>query len=441
MMKKWIAWSLCVVLLLLSLTGCRRGGESSSDGSPASSGTASVSGVKLTLLNSKGEIQTGLEKLADEYEKKTGVSVEIIACGAGESPYTKLTGMYNSGTAPTLAMIDTTDVIALGVEKGVDLTDQKWVGDSGNTALTVDGKVYGFPFCVEGRGLIYNRAAIEETLGEEFDPATINSYDALKTLLEKLRAKGMEYPVVVTKEDWSLGAHMLGYVYDTYDGTTEGSEKLIGGLKAGTLDMANQLRYQQFIQTMELLLKYNVNHADPLGALYEQDPIFLADKKAAIWANGNWAWPNLAEADANAKDGYGFLPFVLGNDTADFANNAVQACPSKYIMVDRTQSSPDEIRAAKEFLNWLVYDEEGQKLLVEECGIIPAFANNPNKATDPLSADIQAKMAEKKVYTSAFIAPGDHWSVLGASMQKFIAGQQTKEQLAAEINAYWQKQK
>jgi maltose-binding protein MalE len=52
----------------------------------------------------------------------------------------------------------------------------------------IDDKVYSFPFCVEGRGLIYSKKAIEDILGTEFDPATINSYDSLKALLESLRA-------------------------------------------------------------------------------------------------------------------------------------------------------------------------------------------------------------------------------------------------------------
>jgi raffinose/stachyose/melibiose transport system substrate-binding protein len=51
--------------------------------------------------------------MAVVFEEETGISVEIIACGAGESPYTKITSAYNSGTAPTMAMLDTTDIVAL----------------------------------------------------------------------------------------------------------------------------------------------------------------------------------------------------------------------------------------------------------------------------------------------------------------------------------------
>lgn len=402
---------------------------------------ATAETVQISFLNSKGEIQSALEEVAQEYEAETGVKVEVLACGAGESPYTKITSMYNSGTAPTLAMLDPTDIIALAEEKAVDLTGEDWTKECESSLMLIGGKVYAFPFCVEGRGLIYNKAAIEGTLGTAFDPATINSYDALKGLLESLRAAGMENPVVISKEDWSLGAHQLGLVYDTYDGTTAGSATLIAGLEDGSIKIEDVERFQQFLNTLDLLLEYNVNKADPLGALYEQDPIFVADKEAAIWFNGNWAWPNLSEAGATAEDGYGFLPYVLGNDTTDFANNGMQAAPSKCVMIDREQASDEQIQAAKDFLSWLVYNENGQKALTDTCNLIPACTNNPNPATDPLGADIQAKMAAGHTFSSSFVAPGDHWSALGAEMQKYIAGKQTKDELAAAIDAYWTAQK
>ena len=250
----------------------------------------------------------------------------------------------------------------------------------------------------------------------------------------------MENPVVISKEDWPLGNHQLGFIYDTYDGTTSGSAELIDQLKSGELKVEDYERFDQFIDTFDLLCEYNINGEDPLGALYDQDPIFLADGDAAIWANGSWAWPNLAEAGADTGDEYGFLPFVLGNDTSDFANNGIEAAATKQLMIDAEQSTEEQQAAAKEFLNWLVYSDNGQRMLVEDAAVIPACSNNTYEALDPLSKDIQTKMGTGKTYSSCFIAPADHWSVLGASMQKYLGGESTKDELAAEIDAYWTSQ-
>ena len=405
-----------------------------------SSEKSDLAGTEITLLNSKAEIQTALEEMAEVFEEDTGIKLEVQGCATGESPYTKVTSAYNSGAAPTMAILDPTDVQALASEYALDVSTEEWVDECESQIATIDGKVYSFPFCIEGRGLIYNKTVIEETLGGEFDPSTINSYDALKALLESLRSAGMENPVVISKEDWSLGNHQLGFIYDTYDGTTEGSAELIGQLESGELKVEDYERFDEFIDTFDLLCEYNINGDDPLGALYDQDPIFLVDGDAAIWANGSWAWPNLEEAGASTDDEYGFLPFVLGNDTSDFANNGIEAAATKQLMIDAQQATEEEQAAAKEFLNWLVYSENGQRMLVEDAAVIPACANNGYEVQDPLGKDIQEKMSAGNTYSSCFVAPADHWSVLGASMQKYLGGESTKEELAAEIDDYWTSQ-
>jgi raffinose/stachyose/melibiose transport system substrate-binding protein len=161
------------------------------------------------------------------------------------------------------------------------------------------------------------------------------------------------------------------------------------------------------------------------------------DSEAALWFNGCWAWPNMAEAGALPSDGYGFLPFVVGDDPSFFMNNKIQASPSKQVMIDKEKATPEQVQAAKGFLDWIVYDEAGQRALVEGCQVIPAAANNEVPVQDPLGADIKAKMDAGATYGPFFNTPGDHWSVLGAAMQKYIAGKSSREELAGAIEEYW----
>jgi raffinose/stachyose/melibiose transport system substrate-binding protein len=165
-------------------------------------------GVSISFFNSKGEIQSQLEEIAEKYEKLTGVHVEVLVAGAGESPYAKITSLYNSGTPPALAMLDTIDIIALGESKAVDLSNERWIAEVAESVTKVNGKVYSFPFCIEGRGIIFNRQIIEDTLKRPFDPTSINSYNTLAALLRDLRSAGMENPMVISKEDWSLGVQL-----------------------------------------------------------------------------------------------------------------------------------------------------------------------------------------------------------------------------------------
>lgn len=454
LMTRVTAFGLVTMLTTTMLTGCRFGFASDPDDPEAVEEEIpidtsvdtfeydpSLDGTSITLLNSKAEIQVALEKMAAEFEGKSGVHVEVMPVTDGDSPYTKVVSMYNSGSAPTLSILDTTDVIALAEEKAEDLTGEAWTEQAEGYLTEIDGKVYSFPLCIEGRGLIYHKAVIEEALGEEFDPDSVTTQEEFVELLDRLVEGGIAKPVSMAKEDWSLGAHQLQYIYETYDGTSEGAQKVIQSIKEGKLDLKSYDRLSEFLDMFDVLKKYNVAKGDPLGADYDEMAIDLVDGKTAIWFNGNWAWPNLEEAGAEAEDEYGFLPYFLNNDSKDFANQKIQGSPSKQIMLDGQLATDDQKAAAKEFLNWIVFSEIGQQMLVKTCSIIPPFQNNPYEPNDPLSRDIYEKVHEDKAFNASAIVPNDHWAVLGAAMQKYLAERSDREELTESIQEYWDEQK
>lgn len=452
-LKRAAAAGLAGLLAATMLTGCRFGFASDPDDpneevkeEPIDTSIdtyeydSSLKGTQITLLNSKAEIQVALNKMAAQYEEKSGVHVEVMPVTDGDSPYTKVVSMYNSGTPPTMAILDTTDVVALAEEKAADLSEEAWLKEAEGYVTEVNGKVYSFPLCIEGRGIIYNKEVIEKTLGEEFDPASITTQKEFTDLLDRLVDAGMEKPISVAKEDWSLGAHHLQYIYETYDGTSEGAQEVIEMIKDGKIDLESYERLDQFVDMFDILKKYNVAKGDPLGADYDEMAIDLADGKTAFWFNGNWAWPNLTEADAENDDEYGFLPYFLNNDPNDFVNRQIQASPSKQVMLDGQIASEKEQAAAKDFLNWIVYSEIGQQMLVKTCNIIPPFQNNPYEPLDPLSRDIYNKVHADQAFNASAIVPNDHWSVLGAAMQKYLADRSDKEELIGSIRDYWAEQ-
>lgn len=450
---KVIASALTVMLAATALTGCRFGFASDPDDPneveekipidtsvDTFSYDAELSGTSITLLNSKAEIQVALEEMAVVFEERSGIHVEVMPVTDGDSPYTKVVSLYNSGNPPTLSILDTTDVIALAEEKAEDLTEETWTEEADGYLTEVNGRVYSFPLCIEGRGLIYNKAVIEEALGETFDPSSIKTQEDFVALLDRLVAAGIEKPVSMAKEDWSLGAHQLQYIYETYDGTSEGAQSVIEQIKTGELKLDEYDRMAEFLNMFDILKQYNVAKGDPLGADYDEMAIDLADGKTAFWFNGNWAWPNLEEAGAKTSDEYGFLPYFMNNDEDDFANQMIQGSPSKQIMLDGQVASEAQKAAAKEFLNWIVYSEIGQQMLVKTCSVIPPFKNNPYEPEDPLSKDIYEHVQEGTAFNASAIVPNDHWSILGASMQKYLADRCDREELIQSVKQYWEQQ-
>ena len=96
----------------------------------------SLEGTSITLLNSKAEIQNALVEMSAEFEKKSGVHVEVMPVTDGDSPYTKVVSLYNSGNPPTMSILDTTDVIALAEEKAADLSNEAWLKEAGKRGLS-----------------------------------------------------------------------------------------------------------------------------------------------------------------------------------------------------------------------------------------------------------------------------------------------------------------
>ena len=159
------------VLLTSALTGCTFGFASDPDDPNAVKEEVpidmttdtfqydtSLSGTSIVIMNTKAEIQTALEEIAKVFEEKAGVHIEIMPVTDGDSPYTKVVSLYNSGNPPTLSILDTTDVIALAEEKAADLSNEAWTGEAEEYLTKINGKVYSFRFVSRAAVLSTTRA-------------------------------------------------------------------------------------------------------------------------------------------------------------------------------------------------------------------------------------------------------------------------------------------
>ena len=384
---------------------------------------AAAEGVTFTFFNSKMEIQTQLEeKLQNDYVD------DVTVYYSSDTVAAEMAKVYSNKTPYTVAMVDAKDIYSLGVEYGIDLSDEDWVGDT-TQAIEVDGKVLGFPVCVEARGLIYNKTAIEDITGEEFVPEDYKTLDAFKELLETLKEGGMETPVAIMKEDWSLAAHYLAMFYEM----REDVDAYIDALYAGEADVAGDERFNSLMDTFDVLKENNYAKDAAVAAVREDSEMFLADGDVAFMFGGNWDWAVMAEFDPEGE--YGIMP-VPQNDADDYYT--LVGGGSKYLFIDNSEYTTDEQRdAGKALLNWLVFDEDGQDFVVNTCALVPAFSNIELEVADPLGQSVKA-FADADMLTPSYnYMPDDHYAKLGQSMQEYLAGDIDREALAADIVDYW----
>jgi len=419
-MKRTLALLLALVMVF-ALAAC--GSKDNASGS-AGGDAAAPSGDGLTIFNSKMEIQSQMEEMAARYSEEKGIPVEVYY--SSDTVAAHMSTRYASNEPYALAMVDAKDIYSLGPEHAVDLSGEQWVGDT-TQAISVDGKVLGFPVCVEARGILYNGDAIKEATGKDFDPSTIKTTADFKALLEDIAAGGMELPVGVQKEDWSLGAHFLQQVYEMQPDP----DAFIAGIKDGSIKLADDPVFNALMDTFDLLKEYNYAKDAPISAEREVMEMMLAEGDLCFKFGGNWDWSDMVDTDYT--ENLGMMP--VPSDLSDY-NTKLVGGGSKYFFVDNSVSEEQQ-QMAKDFLNWLVYDEEGQDFLVNECALVPAFSNITLEVSDPLGASVKQFADTGNLIADYRYAPDDHYAKNGASFQKYLAGQIDRAGLADEITAYW----
>ena len=419
-MKRTLALLLALVMVF-ALAAC--GSKDNASGS-AGGDAAAPSGDGLTIFNSKMEIQSQMEEMAARYSEEKGIPVEVYY--SSDTVAAHMSTRYASNEPYALAMVDAKDIYSLGPEHAVDLSGEQWVGDT-TQAISVDGKVLGFPVCVEARGILYNGDAIKEATGKDFDPSTIKTTADFKALLEDIAAGGMELPVGVQKEDWSLGAHFLQQVYEMQ----QDPDAFIAGIKDGSIKLADDPVFNALMDTFDLLKEYNYAKDAPISAEREVMEMMLAEGDLCFKFGGNWDWSDMVDTDYT--ENLGMMP--VPSDLSDY-NTMLVGGGSKYFFVDNSVSEEQQ-QMAKDFLNWLVYDEEGQDFLVNECALVPAFSNITLPVSDPLGASVKSFADTGNLIADYRYAPDDHYAKNGASFQKYLAGEIDRAGLADEITAYW----
>ncbi|WOC32496.1 MULTISPECIES: ABC transporter substrate-binding protein [Caproicibacterium] len=435
-----VSATLAAVLTASTLfTGCgQTGTTSATGGSAAGSTTGSTGKVSITMLNSKSEIAQKLQQAVDTFNKtnKDGITISMTTVSSSSTVDETMMSKYASGNPCTINMVDPVN-IASYASKSADLSSESWasqINDSFVDSLKVDGKIYAFPFAVEGDGLIYNKNTIEKAIGGTFDPTSIKSQADLEALYKKIQAGGVT-PVEISHDDWSLASHYLALAYTGQDSSTSETQ-YYKDLKSGKESLANNTVYNGLVNLLDLNKKYNIYKASPMSSDYNtSDPKNIATGKVAFWFNGVWVMPNVSQflTGDHAKDELGFLPLYAGGKT----DGNIMAGGSKVILIDNTKSTPEQRKAANTFLNWLATDDAGQKALSVDMGIISAFKDSKYTPSDSLSKSMVSYIKAGKTFVGANLS-GDYYTKVGAYLQQYLTGNMDKSTLTKSIDSYFQ---
>ncbi len=214
-----------------------------------------------------------------------------------------------------------------------------------------DGKVLAVPTTAEGIGIMYNKKVIEAATGKEFDPSSIKSRKDFAQLLEEI-SKTDYAPVQITNKDWLLGSHLTSVLYGAVSKNYDERQAVIEACRKGEYNFADSQVFNNWMDTFDLLMKYNKYAKSPLANAYEDDQLTMASDEVAFWPIGNYIYPNIVDINPDAQ--VGLMPYPMGDDESAVGNKEIVLSYSMFA-IDAKQSKPEQQAAAIDFLTgWLL---------------------------------------------------------------------------------------
>ncbi len=451
MKKRLLSLVLAGLMVASVLAGCgSKSDDANGAGNAADAGESneatgeesSAEEVEISFYTTEtGKDDMFLEMIADFESKNPGIKVEYIA--AGDDQLQQWMALYSSNEGPTVALMDPINIYE-NQERMLELTNEAFISNIEESALstmTFDGKVYAVPSTAAGIGILYNKAVCDAAVGGDFDPSTIKTRSDLEELFEKIEATGVA-ATCVTGVNWSIGAHYLCQSYGAAIGTTEERVAYVNSIIAGETAQIDNEVFNGYMDTFDLLAKYNYNKADPLVGDVNMDAAALAEGKCGTWFMGDWAWTYLAPIVGEGQE-FGILPIPFSDDESDAINQCIPTSFAKGFCVDASQNTEAQQQAGLKFVEYLTSDSFAQETTAKVCGQALPYKNASVTIESPLgvaTADYIAKGLTYDFYGTPNLCPSDIWYECGAYMCEYLAGACDRADLAAKIDAYWANQ-
>ena len=351
-------------------------------------GTEEKSG-SITLMQNKPEIDAQLKAYAAVWSEKTGIATTMKSIG-GSSSVTlgqQLRTDFAAGDMPDIFVIAGPEDYKDWESIILDLSNEAWVKET-SVAYKADGKVVGFPVAIEGWGMAYNADVLAAAGVDPKGLTNLGAYrEAFATIEAKKAELGLDSVVSMAASsgmNWVTSDHNFNSLLS--DGLPYGDQSVANEFVNGQVDA---VRLSEYADWVELLFMYADKAILTTGDYDAQVGAFAAGK-AAFLHQGNWTDGNIKQAGATFE--MAFAPHGSMNAVTD---GIFVSAPAYYVI----NKESENVEAAKQFLNDMVFTVEGNKFMVEEAGMIPAYANVKLNPTGQLSKSVQKWAAEGKIYS------------------------------------------
>ncbi|MDD7793199.1 ABC transporter substrate-binding protein [Clostridium sp. 'White wine YQ'] len=426
--KKLLAMACTLTVSMGILVGC------------GSSQTTNDKKVTLDIFQFKVEAKDALEKAAKTYmDENKNVTINVQTVGGGQDYGAALKSKFASGEEPAIYNIGGPQDALDWKDKLEDLSKEPWVSqayDGTLGAVTMDGKILGMPFDLEGYGLIYNKNVFKKA---GIDPASIKTYADLEKAVQTLDSKkgdlGLESVFALPgKETWVTGLHLSNVAFSNEfkDG--------VAAFNSKTIDF----KYNDGMKKLlDLQIKYAFKPDGTNKSINSVDYSTQVEQKfslgkVAIIQQGNWVYGSIDGVDKDLAQNVGILPMPIDG----VKEGAIPVGVPMYWSVNSSKDDATK-KAAKDFLNWLYTSDKGKDMIVHDFKFIPAlkgYDSDNLQPADPLAKDIISYSKDGKTMPWVFMGYPTGWgqNKLGADIQKYISGEINWDTLVNNAKTEWQ---
>lgn len=411
-MKKRKIVSLVLATVLsasMVLGGCGSNGGSDASNTEGASGKSSG---KITIFQQKTEIYDQLKELAVDYEKETGVEVEVWQI-SGDDYYQNLKTYMSSESGPTVFSLSSSTEIAEMSAYLEDLSDLSFLDKINDDLIAKsDDKTVGVPMTAEGFGLVYNKNLISED--------QINTTDALVQTIKDATADG-ETGLGLSQEAYFL----IGQILNTPFALQDDPAQFCQDVYDGKVNIADVKEFQELGQIFEAIKE---NQKNPLEVSYDDNCGDFATGKTEMIHQGNWCYSLFSSYDVDFDMGIAPLP-IAGN------KSIAVGIPSVWCV--NTDASDSDKQLAKDFLNWLYTSETGADYLTNKFGFIPVVDGMEADNLDPLSQAVSDAIAEGNIIPWTF---NEEWpagiitTYLVQNAEEYFSSDMTTDEFLRALN-------
>jgi raffinose/stachyose/melibiose transport system substrate-binding protein len=438
-MKKY--WSMLIVIIIAAMiiSACATAtteapAATQAPGQEATSPPAA--GGELYYLNFKPEVADVYAKIGDAWKAETGNTLKVVTAASGTYEQTLKSEIAKSDP-PVLFQINGPVGYASWKDYTADLSGielYQHLSDK-NLAVTDGAGVYGLPYVIEGYGIIYNNAIMDQYFALPDAKAAsmdeVNNFATLKAVTDDMQAKkdqlGIEGVFCSTSlkpgEDWRWQTHLadLPVFYEFRDNNVD--------VKDPAATMTIKFQYaDNFKNIFDLYITDSDVAPTLLGSKSVDDSMSeFALGQCAMVQNGNWAWGQISGVDGNTvqPEDVKFLPIYTGMPGEE--KQSINVGTENFFSIN-SQAPADKQKLAADFIWWLYSSKTGKQFVTNDLGFIAPFDtfSDSERPTDPLAKEVIRYVSNPDLYNVAWnftVFPNqDFKNAFGAALLEYAQG-------------------